>query len=312
MKKRQIGSSMSNADFYHQTVMLHEAVDGLAITKDGVYVDATFGGGGHSRKILESLGDNGKLIAFDQDKDAWRNKPEDNRLVDVHENFRYMRRFLKLHGHPQVDGILADLGVSSWQFDTGERGFSIRFEGPLDMRMDDRGELTAEEVLKTYSEQQLHRIFEQYGEVRNSKQLAKYIVENRGKAQLNSIGSLKAMLAQVMKGNPNKYLAQVFQALRIEVNDELGALKDLLEQSVHCLKPGGRLSIITFHSLEDRMVKQFMKRGIWGEVETDVFGRATTEPTLKALTSKPVEPTEKEIKDNPRARSARLRIAERL
>lgn len=303
---------MSSSDFYHQTVMLHEAVDGLAIIKDGVYVDATFGGGGHSRKILEGLGEDGTLIAFDQDKDAWRNKPEDARLVDVHENFRYMRRFLKLHGHAQVDGILADLGVSSWQFDTGERGFSIRFDGPLDMRMDDRGELTAEEVLKTYSEQQLHKMFEQYGEVRNSKQLAKYIVENRGKSQLNSIGSLKAMLEQVMKGNPNKYLAQVFQALRIEVNDELGALRDLLEQSVHCLKPGGRLSVITFHSLEDRMVKQFMKRGTWGEVETDVFGRATTEPTLKPLTPKPVEPTEKEIKDNPRARSARLRIAERL
>ena len=303
---------MSNPDFYHQTVMLHEAVDGLAITKDGVYVDATFGGGGHSKEILKRLGEQGRLIAFDQDKDAWKNKPDDDRLTDVRENFRYMRRFLKLHGYTEVDGILADLGVSSYQFDTGERGFSIRFEGPLDMRMDDRGYVTAEQVLKTYSEQQLHKMFEQYGEVRNAKQLAKHIADNRTKAQLNTIGSLKALLEQVMKGNPNKYLAQVFQALRIEVNDELGALRDLLEQSVQCLKPGGRLSIITFHSLEDRMVKQFMKRGEWGEMETDVFGRAVTEPRLKPLTNKPVEPTEKEVKENPRARSARLRIAERL
>ena len=303
---------MSNPDFYHQTVMLHEAVDGLGITKDGVYVDATFGGGGHSKEILSRLGDSGRLIAFDQDKDAWKNKPDDNRLTDVRENFRYMRRFLKLHGYAEVDGILADLGVSSYQFDKGERGFSIRFEGPLDMRMDDRGDLTAEQVLKTYSEQQLHKMFEQYGEVRNARQLAKHIADNRTKAQLNTIGSLKALLEQVMKGNPNKYLAQVFQALRIEVNDELGALRDLLEQSVQCLKPGGRLSIITFHSLEDRMVKQFMKRGEWGEMETDVFGRAVTEPKLKPLTNKPIEPTEKEVKENPRARSARLRIAERL
>lgn len=303
---------MNSEEFYHRTVLLHEAVDGLAIKENGVYVDATFGGGGHSREILTRLGDEGKLIAFDQDKDAWRNKPEDSRLTDVHENFRYMRRFLKLYEHPQVDGILADLGVSSYQFDTGERGFSIRFDGPLDMRMDDRAELTAEEVLQTYSEQQLHKMFEEYGEVRNSKQLAKHIVDNRKKASLNTIDSLKAMLAQVMKGNPNKYLAQVFQALRIEVNDELGALWDLLEQSVHCLKPGGRLSIITFHSLEDRLVKQFMKRGTWGEIETDVFGRALSEPQLKPLTAKPIEPSETEVKENSRARSARLRIAERL
>ena len=303
---------MAGDTFYHTTVFLKEAVDGLAIKEDGVYVDATFGGGGHSKEILKRLGEQGRLIAFDQDKDAWKNKPDDDRLTDVRENFRYMRRFLKLHGYAEVDGILADLGVSSYQFDTGERGFSIRFEGPLDMRMDDRGDVTAEQVLKTYSEQQLHKMFEQYGEVRNAKQLAKHIADNRAKAQLNTIGSLKALLEQVIKGNPNKYLAQVFQALRIEVNDELGALRDLLEQSVQCLKPGGRLSIITFHSLEDRMVEQFMKRGGWGEMGTDVFGRAVTEPKLKPLTNKPVEPTEKEVKENPRARSGRLRIAERL
>lgn len=297
---------------YHLPVMLHEAVDGLAIKDDGVYVDCTFGGGGHSKEILKRLGGEGKLIAFDQDRDAWRNKPEDARLIDVPENFRYMRRFLKLHGYSQVDGILADLGVSSYQFDTAERGFSIRFDGPLDMRMDDRAEQTAEDVLSTYSEQELHKMFEQYGEVRNSRQLARHIVDNRDRAPLNTIGSLKALLAQVMKGNPNKYLAQVFQALRIEVNDEMGALKDLLEQSAKCLKPGGRLSVITFHSIEDRLVKQYMKRGTWGEIEKDVFGRVVNEPELKPISNKPVEPSEKEIKENPRARSARLRIAEKL
>jgi len=303
---------METTGFYHRPVMLEEAVAGLKIETGGIYVDATFGGGGHSREILKSLGDDGRLVAFDQDIDAWKNKPDDSRLIDVHENFRYMKRFLKLHGFAEVDGILADLGVSSYQFDTGERGFSTRFDGPLDMRMDNRGEVTAEDVLKTYSEAELHKMFEQYGEVRNSKQLAKHIVDNRNTTTLNSIGALKAMLEQVMRGNPNKYLAQVFQALRIEVNDELGALKDLLEQSVQCLKPGGRLSIITFHSLEDRMVKQFMKRGVWGEVETDVFGRAVTTPKLKPLTNKPIEASEQETKENPRARSARLRIAERL
>lgn len=303
---------MDAAGNYHLPVMLHEAVDGLAVKTDGVYVDGTFGGGGHSSEILKRLGSEGRLIAFDQDRDAWSNKPEDARLIDVPENFRYMRRFLKLHGYPQVDGILADLGVSSYQFDTAERGFSIRFDGPLDMRMDDRGELTAEDVLNTYSEQQLHKMFEQYGEVRNSKQLARHIVDNRDKAPLNTIGSLKALLAQVMKGNPNKYLAQVFQALRIEVNDELGALRDLLEQSAKCLKPGGRLAVITFHSLEDRLVKRYMKHGTWGEVEKDVFGRLVKEPELKPLSNKPIEPSEKELKENTRARSARLRIAEKL
>lgn len=302
---------MGGPTFYHTTVLLKEAVDGLAIKKDGVYVDATFGGGGHSREILKSLGENGRLVAFDHDADAWRNKPDDSRLLAVEENFRYMRKFLRLHGYGEVDGILADLGVSSFQFDTAERGFSIRFDGPLDMRMDKRIELTAEQVLKTYSEQQLHKMFEQYGEVRNSKQLAKHIVANRGKVNLNTIGALKAMLATVMKGNPNRYLAQVFQALRIEVNDEMGALMDFLQQAAASLKPGGRLSVITFHSLEDRIVKQYMKKGRWDEAETDVFGRVTDKPPLRLITAKPVEPAEEEIKNNPRARSARLRIAEK-
>jgi 16S rRNA (cytosine1402-N4)-methyltransferase len=303
---------MGEPAFYHTSVLLNEAVEGLAVKKDGVYVDATFGGGGHSRAILAALGDEGKLFAFDHDADAWKNKPDDARLVPVTENFRYLRRFLRLHGHPEVDGILADLGVSSFQFDTAERGFSIRFEGPLDMRMDQRMERTAADVLKTYNEQQLQNIFSLYGEVRNSKELAKQIVSQRGKVQLNSIDALKAVMNPVMRGNPMRYLAQVFQALRIEVNDELGALKEFMEQAAVCLKPGGRLSVITFHSLEDRLVKTYMKRGTWEEDEKDVFGRTTNKATLKPLTNKPVEPSEEEMKKNPRARSARLRIAEKI
>ena len=303
---------MGENGFYHKAVMLEEAVRELEIEKNGIYVDATFGGGGHSKEILKSLGEDGRLVAFDHDIDAWRNKPDDDRLIDVRENFRYMKRFLKLNGIAEVDGILADLGVSSYQFDTGERGFSIRFDGPLDMRMDDRIERTAEDVLKEYSEHELHKMFEQYGEVRNAKQLARHIVENRERVSLSTIDGFKAMLATVMRGNPNKYLAQVFQALRIEVNDEMGALRDLLEQSIQCLRKGGRLSIITFHSIEDRIVKQFMKKGYWGEVETDVFGRAVVERKMKPVYNKPIEPSEQETKENSRARSARLRIAEKL
>ena len=303
---------MGSPTFYHTSVLLNEAVEGLGIRPDGIYVDATFGGGGHSRAILAQLGPQGRLFAFDHDADAWRNKPEDDRLTPVTENFRYIKRFLKLHGHPQVDGILADLGVSSFQFDTAERGFSIRFEGPLDMRMDQRTEKTAADVLRGYSEQELHKVFEQYGEVRNSKQLAKHIVDNRKKGSLNSIESLKMMIGPVMRGNPNKYLAQVFQALRIEVNDEMGALKDFLDQSAQCLKQGGRLSVITFHSLEDRMVKQFIKRGGWEEEERDIMGNKKSEWILKPVNAKPIEASEEETKNNPRARSARLRIAERI
>jgi len=303
---------MSAADFYHTTVLLKEAVDGLDVKSDGVYVDATFGGGGHSREILSRLGADGKLLSFDHDADAWRNKPDDARLIPVQENFRYMRRFLRLHGYPQVDGILADLGVSSFQFDTAERGFSTRFDGPLDMRMDKRLEMTAADVLMGYSEAQLHKMFEQYGEVRNSKQLAKHIATNRSRGGLSTIDTFKAMIAPVIKGLPNKYLAQVFQALRIEVNDEMGALKDFLEQAAQSLNPGGRLSVITFHSLEDRLVKQFMKKGTWQEDEVDVFGRSSVEAVMKPVSNKPIEPTEGEIKNNPRARSARLRIAEKI
>ena len=299
---------MDKPGFYHTTVLLNEAVDGLAIKENGVYVDATFGGGGHSRLILEKLGPEGRLIAFDQDAQAWQNKPEDDRLIPVTENFRFMSRFLRLHGYKEVDGILADLGVSSYQFDTAERGFSTRFDGPLDMRMDRRGEKTAAQIIKTYSEAQLHQIFEQYGEVRNSKQLAKHIAGMQKGPSIQTIGALKAMLTPVMRGNPNKYLAQVFQALRIEVNDELGALKDFLEQAAKCLKPGGRLSVISFHSLEDRIVKQYTRKGRWDE--QGEYEEATI-PPLHPINQKPIEPTEEEIKRNPRARSARLRVAEK-
>jgi 16S rRNA (cytosine1402-N4)-methyltransferase len=304
---------MDNAAFYHTTVLLQEAVDGLAIKEEGVYVDATMGGGGHTKEILKRLNQNGKLIAFDQDDDAWRNQPKDERLIAVKENFRYLKPFLKLNRALPVDGILADLGVSSFQFDTAERGFSIRFEGALDMRMDRRITTTAEKILKEYSESMLHTLFEQNGEVRNAKQLAKHIVLHRNKGGLSSIESFKAMITPVMKGLPNKYLAQVFQALRIEVNDELNALKEFLNQAYECLKPNGRLSIITFHSLEDRIVKQFIKKGNWEEEQqTDIFGRVTKAWNMKAINNKPIEPSAAELKNNPRSRSARLRIAEKL
>jgi len=302
---------MGSPTFYHTTVLLKEAVDGLAIKGDGVYADATFGGGGHSREILGRLGPEGKLVAFDHDEDAWKNKPDDDRLIPVKENFRYINRFLRLHGYKTIDGILADLGVSSFQFDTAERGFSIRFEGPLDMRMDKRSDITAADVLRTYSEEKLHKMFEQYGEVRNARELARHIAAQRERAKLNSIEAFKAMLAPIMKGNPNKYLAQVFQALRIEVNDEMGALKEFLQQAAASLKPGGRLSVITFHSIEDRIVKQFIKNGGWEEEERDLYGRVKTKPPMKPVNAKPIEPTDEEVKNNPRARSARLRIGEK-
>ncbi len=301
---------MGNTPGYHTTVLLEEATEGLAIQPGGVYVDATFGGGGHSRRILSALGPEGRLIAFDHDADAWRNKPDDDRLIPVTENFRYLKRFLRLHGYPQVNGILADLGVSSFQFDTAERGFSIRYDGPLDMRMDKRLEKTAADILATYSEQQLHQILEWYGEVRNAKQLAKHIVQQRSRTALHTTGSFRAMLAPVMRGNPNRYLAQLFQALRIEVNGEMDALKELLQQAAECLKPGGRLCIITFHSLEDRIVKQYIKRGKW-ETTTQAFEAQPGKMPFSMVHSKPIIPTDTEIKHNPRARSARLRVAEK-
>jgi 16S rRNA (cytosine1402-N4)-methyltransferase len=303
---------MQQQQYYHTTVLLSEAVEGLNIKESGVYVDCTFGGGGHSKLILENLGPKGKLIVFDQDEDAWRNLPNDSRVIPIKENFRYLKNFLKLHGYPKVDGILADLGVSSWQFDVGLRGFSIRFDGPLDMRMDQRAELTAAQIINTYNEQQLHLIFEQYGEVRNAKQLAKHIVTNRNSSQVHTTQDLKALLAPVVKGNLQKYLAQVFQALRIEVNQELEVLKDLLSQSIESLNNEGRLCVITFHSLEDRLVKRFVKNGSFEILEEDILGLAPKHTSeLKEINKKPIQPSMIEQKENSRSRSAKLRIAEK-
>ena len=300
---------------YHVPVLLDEAIEALAIKPGGTYVECTFGGGGHARAILNKLGSEGRLVAFDQDADARRNLPDDARVLFVPHNFRHLGRFLRLHQVEEVDGILADLGVSSHQFDEAARGFSTRSDlAALDMRMDQRQEQTASTVLSTFSEQQLHRLFEQYGEVTNSKTLARTIVEGRKTLSLNTIADLKNMVAPVVKGNPHKYFAQVFQALRIEVNDELGALKELLEQVPASLKEGGRVAIITFHSLEDRLVKIFFKQGTF-EVQGDdhdLFGTAGKNSMLKLITKKPILPSEKEIRANPRARSAKLRVAEKI
>jgi 16S rRNA (cytosine1402-N4)-methyltransferase len=300
-------------DAYHLPVLLQETLDELRINPEGRYVDCTFGGGGHSRGILERLGPKGRIFAFDQDNDARRNLPDDARITFLPHNFRHLGRFLRLHEATAVDGILADLGVSSHQFDEAGRGFSFRFEGDLDMRMDQRQTLTAYEVVNTRSEQQLHKLFEQYGEVTNAKTLARTIVQLRRSVSLKTIPNFKAALNGVVKGNPNKYFAQVFQALRIEVNDELGALKEMLQQVPGLLSTGGRVAIITFHSLEDRLVKNFFKRGSFEDEDTsDPFGRSTANPLLKAITKKPVIPGDTELKQNPRSRSAKLRIAERI
>jgi 16S rRNA (cytosine1402-N4)-methyltransferase len=298
---------------YHLPVLFQESLDGLAIRPEGVYVDCTFGGGGHSRGILERLGPKGRLFAFDQDNDARRNLPDDRRITFLPHNFRHLARFLRLHEAGSVDGILADLGVSSHQFDQGPRGFSYRFEGDMDMRMDQRQTLTAFDVINTWPEQRLHKLFEQYGEVTNAKTLARTIVAVRGNLSLKTIANFKTALNSVVKGNPNKYFAQVFQALRIEVNDELGALKEMLQQAPGLLCTGGRIAIITFHSLEDRLVKNFFKRGSFeDEDSSDPFGQTTAHPLLKAVTKKPVTPGETELQKNPRSRSAKLRVAQRI
>ncbi|HET6721211.1 MAG TPA: 16S rRNA (cytosine(1402)-N(4))-methyltransferase RsmH [Chitinophagaceae bacterium] len=297
---------------YHIPVLLKETIRALNIHSSGIYVDCTFGGGGHTRAILEKLGENGMLVCFDQDEDAQRNIPKDPRIIFVPHNFRYLQRFLKLHNINVVDGILADLGVSSYQFDEPERGFSTRHDAPLDMRMDQRQSLTAADIVMNYSEQQLHKMFEQYGEVTNAKTLAKTIVEIRGSQTLKSIDAFKQALRGVVKGNPNRYFAQVFQALRIEVNDELGALKEMLQQIPPLLKPGCRAAIITFHSLEDRLVKQFFRRGTFQETEENPFIMQKRKNELKVITKKPIEPSEEETNRNPRARSAKLRVVEKV
>jgi len=293
--------------------MLQETLDGLQIQPEGTYVDCTFGGGGHSKGILAKLSGKGRLLVFDQDSDARRNLPDDARITFLPHNFRHIGRFLRLHNAAQVHGILADLGVSSYQFDQPERGFSTRFEGDLDMRMDQRQTLAAFDVVNTYPEQQLHKLFEQYGEVTNARTLARTIVEVRRSVSLKTIPNFKAALGSVVKGNPNKYLAQVFQALRIEVNDELGALKEMLQQVPDLLKQGGRIVVITFHSLEDRIVKNFFKKGSFEEEkQDDPFGLNTVEKKLLVITKKPIVPGKIEIEQNPRSRSAKLRVAEKI
>jgi 16S rRNA (cytosine1402-N4)-methyltransferase len=294
---------------YHKPVMLQECIEALNIKPDGIYVDVTFGGGGHSREILKHLGPQGRLLAFDQDADAQKNLPNDHRLTFIDQNFRYLKNNCRLQGAISADGILADLGVSSHQFDQPERGFSIRFDADLDMRMDQAGVLTARDVVNNYSEEQLHRIFGIYGEIKNAKSLARTLVTARLNKPVQTVADFKnAIAALVPKGKENKYLAQVFQALRIEVNQELEALKEFLEQSVDVLKSQGRLVVMSYHSLEDRLVKNFIAKGKFhGEVEKDFFGNSMR--PFESLTRKAIVASEKEIKENNRARSAKLRIA---
>jgi len=293
-------------------VLMQEVINGLQIDPSGIYVDCTFGGGGHSSVILQHLNDQGKLIAFDQDADAKKNVPDDDRVIFIPHNFRYLHRFLRLYKISKVNGILADLGVSSHQFDIAERGFSTRFDGALDMRMNQSEKLNAADVINNYSEDKLHKIFEQYGEVTNAKTLANLIVQARKSQSIKTINEFKNALYPIVKGNPEKYFAKVFQALRIEVNDELGALKDMLMQVSGVLRDGGRIAIITFHSLEDRLVKNFFKNGNFDEEQrVDLYGSGSKND-LKIITRKPITPSQEELKNNPRSRSSKLRIAEKI
>ena len=297
---------------YHIPVMLKECIDGLNIKPDGVYVDVTFGGGGHSREILKHLGKDGVLIAFDQDPDAQRNKIDDPRFIFVDQNFAFIKNNLRLLGYKLVDGILADLGVSSHQFDVPERGFSTRFESDLDMRMDKQGALTAADVLNTYTEEKLHKIFGIYGEVKNARSLARAIVTGRVEQPIKTLADFKrAAAAHIPKGKEHKYMAQVFQALRIEVNAEIEVLENFLMQTADVLKTGGRLVVMSYHSLEDRPVKNFIAKGKFkGEVEKDFYGNE--QKPLKTITRKAVIAEAEELERNSRARSAKLRIGEKL
>ena len=295
---------------YHNPVLLKETVDGLNMLPDGVYVDVTFGGGGHSREMLNRLGINGKLFAFDQDLDALENTIADDRFTLINENFRFIKRFLRFHGIKQVDGILADLGVSSHQFDVAERGFSTRFDAELDMRMNQKGEISAYHVVNEYDEQEISRVLFNYGELKNARAMANVIVTARKDKQIKNSEQLKQVLAKFLPAHKsNKILAQIYQAIRIEVNQEMDVLKEFLEQSLELLKPGGRLSVISYHSLEDRLVKRFVKNGMFeGEPERDFFGNF--EVPFKII-EKLIVPSEAEITINNRARSAKLRVAEK-
>lgn len=297
---------------YHKPVMLRECIDALKIVPEGIYVDATFGGGGHSLAILEQV-KGGRLIAFDQDEDARREaeKFAHRSFTFCHANFMYLKRFLKLNGVTHVNGILADLGISSYQIDEPTRGFSTRFDGPLDMRMDKKGTLTAAIIVNTYDEQALHKILGMYGEIRNAKTVAKAIIQQRVNQPMERTEELKALLSRYApRGKENKYFAQVFQALRIEVNHEMQALEDFLHQAGEVLVPGGRLVVMSYHSLEDRMVKNFITKGkVYGEVEKDFYGNELK--PFDAVNRKPIEASAEEVTENKRARSAKLRIAER-
>jgi 16S rRNA (cytosine1402-N4)-methyltransferase len=295
---------------YHNPVLLFESVDGLEIIPDGIYVDVTFGGGGHSREILKNLGENGRLIAFDQDTDAIENVVDDSRFQLINENFRYLKRYLKFYGIKQVDGILADLGVSSHQFDVAERGFSTRYDADLDMRMDQEGKLSAYHIINKYNEEKLSKILFEFGELRNARAMAKQIVKARNEQPIKTSFELKVALKQFLPASKeHKILAQVFQAIRIEVNEELEALKEFLIQAKEVLKTGGKLSVISYHSLEDRLVKRFMRSGLFeGEPEKDFYGNFEV-PFKKG---KLIVPSAKEIKENNRARSAKLRVATKL
>jgi 16S rRNA (cytosine1402-N4)-methyltransferase len=298
---------------YHIPVLYNESIEALNIKPNGIYVDCTFGGGGHSKGILEKLETNGKLIAFDQDSDAQQNLLQDKRVVFVPHNFRHIQRFLKLYKIEKVDGVLADLGVSSHQFDEGTRGFSTRFDGPLDMRMNVHQPLTAKQVIETYNAQQLQLLFQEFGQVTNAKTLAQHITANRNIAELETINQFKTFISSLVKGNPNKYLAQVFQALRIEVNDEVGSLKEMMQQLPNILNEGARVAIITFHSLEDRLVKNFFKNGSF-EIEEDLnpFSTTVRKKIFKPIAKKPMEASNEELKKNNRSRSAKLRVVERI
>lgn len=293
---------------YHNPVLLDESVSELIHNPSGIYVDCTFGGGGHSREILSRLSENGKLISFDQDEDAKRNLIDDSRFQLVMQNFRYLKNNLRFLKIKQVSGVLADLGVSSHQFDTPERGFSTRFDGDLDMRMNQSAKLTAKKILNEYEEEKLAEIFYYYGELKNSRRMAREIVAHRNSQKINSINELKGIFSYIPKNIENKFFAQLFQALRIEVNDEMAALREMLIQCGEVIEEGGRLVVISYHSLEDRLVKRYMKTGLFeGEPEKDVFGNWSA--PFKVIQSKVIIPTDEEIKINPRARSAKMRIA---
>jgi 16S rRNA (cytosine1402-N4)-methyltransferase len=296
---------------YHRPVLLTETVEGLNIQSNGVYVDVTFGGGGHSREILQRLGEDGRLIAFDQDEDALQNTIDDSRFLLIHENFRYLKRFLRFHNIKEVDGILGDFGVSSHQFNVAERGFSTRFKADLDMRMNQNTAFSAYDVINKYSEEKLKNVLFQYGELRASAGMARLIIEVRKEIPIISSEELKKALSRFLPTHrENKVLAQIYQAIRIEVNQELEALKEFLIQAEEVLKTGGRLSLLSYHSLEDRLVKRFMRNGLFeGEPEKDVFGKAAV--PFKRI-GKFAIPTQEEIKQNNRARSAKLRVAEKL